>query len=137
MTPDQGRRRASVLLILTSVVWLHEWFPALFVVAFVAWVLLHKRLEGDLGKDLLRLCQRVWPPATLVLVPLLVAGTVAYWVADLPIIRKVMPIALNVLALSMVVFGSSWRVFAQVKRFWPTRREPSDTKAGPAAEHGG
>ncbi|MCI0547559.1 MAG: hypothetical protein L0027_09770, partial [Candidatus Rokubacteria bacterium] len=59
------------------------------------------------------------------------AGTVAYWAADLPIIRKVMPIALNVLALSMVVFGSWWRVFAQRKRFWPPRREPSGTKATP------
>ncbi len=116
MTRDQGRRRAGVLLILTSVLWLHDWFPALFVVAFVVWVLIRHRLEGGLGEKLLRLWRHVWPPATVALVPLLIAGTVAYWVADLPITAKALPIALNLLALSMVVFGNWWRVFAHAGR---------------------
>lgn len=82
------------------------------MVVFVVWVLLHKRLEGDLGADLLRLWRRVWPPATPVLVPLLVAGTVGYWVSDQPITPKVMPIALNLLALAMVAFPRSWGAIA-------------------------
>jgi hypothetical protein len=81
MTREQGRRRAAVLLILAVVLWFHAWFPALLVVAFVVWVLLHKRLEGDLGRALLPLWRHVWPPAPLVLVALLVAATMAYWVS--------------------------------------------------------
>lgn len=106
MTREQGRRRPAVLLILTVVLWFHAWLPAFLVVAFVAWALLHKRLEGDLGQALLPLWRRVWPPASLVLVPLLVAATMAYWVADQPVLRKVMPLTLNLFALSIVVFGA-------------------------------
>jgi hypothetical protein len=43
-----------------------------------------------------------------VLVPLLIAVTVAYWVSDTPLLRKVMPLALNLFALSMIVFGNWW-----------------------------
>lgn len=106
MTREQDRRRAAVLLILTVVLWFHAWLPAFLVVAFVVWALLHKRLEGDLGQALLPLWRRVWPPASLVLVPLLVAATMAYWVADQPVLRKVMPLTLNLFALSIVVFGA-------------------------------
>ncbi len=106
MTREQDRRRAVVLLILTVVLWFHAWLPAFLVVAFVVWALLHKRLEGDLGQALLPLWRRVWPPAPLVLVPLLVAATMAYWVADQPVLRKVMPLTLNLFALSIVVFGA-------------------------------
>jgi hypothetical protein len=109
MTREQGRRRAAVLLILAVVLWFHAWFPALLVVAFVVWVLLHKRLEGDLGQDLLPRWRRVWPPAPLVLVPLLVAATMAYWVSDQPVLRKVMPLTLNLFALSMIGFGRWWK----------------------------
>jgi hypothetical protein len=89
-----------VLLILTVVLWFHAWFPALLVVAFVIWVLLHKRLEGDLGRALLPLWRHVWPPAPLVLVALLVAATTAYWVSDQPVLRKVMPLTLTLFAPS-------------------------------------
>lgn len=108
MTPEQGRRRAAVLLTFTVVLWFHAWFPALLVVAFVAWVLLHKRLEGNLGPALLPLWRRVWPPASPVLVPLLIAVTMAYWVSDTPMLRKVMPLTLNLVALSMIVWGNRW-----------------------------
>lgn len=129
MNSEQGRRRAAVLVILAAVLWLHEWFPALFVVAFVVWILLHKRFEGDLGKDLLRLGQRVWPPASLVLVPAMVAGTVAYWASDQPITTRVLPISLNLLALSMVVCGGWWRVFVYSERFSPIEQEPSNKRS--------
>ena len=116
MTPEQGRQRAAVLLILTVVLWFHAWFPTLLVAAFVVWVLLHKRLEGDLGQDLLPLWRRVWPPAPLVLVPLLVAATVAYWVSDQPMLRKVIPLTLNLFALSMILFGRGWRLAPHYRR---------------------
>jgi len=97
-----------VLLIITSGQWLHAWVPALLVVAFVVWIFVHHRLEGDLGADLLRGWRRIWPPPMGVLVPLLVIGTIAYWMSGLPIDRKVLPIGLNLLALSMIVWGE-WR----------------------------
>lgn len=109
MNGRQQRHVAAVLLIITSVVWLHQWFAALFVAAFVLWVLVHNRLEGDLGDVLLGWWRRVWPPKTLVLVPLLLAGTLVYGVSSVPIRAKIVPVALNVLALSIAVFGSWWR----------------------------
>jgi hypothetical protein len=96
MTCEQGRRRAAVLLILAVALWFHAWFPAPVVAAFVAWVLLHKRLEGDLGHDLRPLWRRVWPPAPLVLVPLLVVTTMAYRVSEQLMLRKVLPLTLKV-----------------------------------------
>ena len=98
-----------MFLILTVVLWFHAWFPALLVVAFVIWVLLHKRLEGDLGRALLPLWRHVWPPAPLVLVALLVAATMAYRVSDQPVLRKIMPLTLNLFdmlaAIDRVIAG--------------------------------
>jgi hypothetical protein len=103
---DQQRRHsAAVLLIVTAVLWLHQWVPALFVAAFVLWAIVHHRLEGDLGDVLFRWWRRAWPPKTLVLVPLLLAGTLVYWLSNVPTTVKVLPVALNVIALSLVVLG--------------------------------
>ncbi|OLB93071.1 MAG: hypothetical protein AUH30_20960 [Candidatus Rokubacteria bacterium 13_1_40CM_68_15] len=41
----------------------------------------------------------------IVVVPLLVIGTIAYCMSGLPIDRMILPIALNLLALSMIVCG--------------------------------
>jgi hypothetical protein len=101
----QRRHSAAVLLIVTTVMWLHEWIPALFVAAFVLWVIVHHRLEGDLGDVLLRRWRRAWPPKTLVLVPLLLAGTLVYWRSNVPITVKVLPVMLNVIALALVILG--------------------------------
>jgi len=104
---DQQRRHwAAVLLIVSGVTWLHEWVPALFVAAFVLWIIVHHRLEGDLGDVLFRWWRRAWPPKTLVLVPLLLAGTLVYWRSNVPITVRVLPVMLNVIALSLVVLGS-------------------------------
>jgi hypothetical protein len=46
-----------------------------------------------------------------VLIPLLLSGTLAYWVASQPIRPKVLPIALNVVALSIILFGNWWTLF--------------------------
>lgn len=99
------RRWAGVLLIVTSALWLHEWFPALLVVGFVAWLLLHNRLEGDLGHTLRRRWRRIWPPAPLILIPLLVAGTFAYAVSGQPLTRTILPLALNLVGLSLLIGG--------------------------------
>jgi hypothetical protein len=135
MTREQGRRRAAVLLILTGGLWFHAWLPVLLVVAFVVWVLFHKRLESDLGRRLLPLWRRVWPPAPLVLVPLLVAATMGYWVSDQPMLRKVVPLTLSLFALSLIVFGRSWKLVPRDRgrdsvhignpRYAPTMRPPA------------
>jgi len=116
MKGEQRKRRATVLLILASSVWWAEWVPAVLVTAFLLWVILHKRREGDRGEVLLRRWRRLWPPATLVLIPLLLAGTFVFWVSTRPLEAKVLPVALNLFALSMIVFGSWWRLFGHVRR---------------------
>ena len=112
---EQRRRRAAVLWILASSLWWAEWVPAVFVIAFFLWIVLHKRLEGDPGDAFLRRWRRVWPPATLVLIPLLLAGTFAFWASPRPLEAKVLPVALNLFALSMILFGSWWRLFIHLE----------------------
>jgi hypothetical protein len=112
-----GRRhRAAVLLIVASVLWWHRWIPALLVAGFALWVILHRRLEGDLGEVLGRVWRRAWPPRTAVLVLVLLGGTLAYWVSDEPITPKVLPIALNMLALSMAWMPGAARDDAILER---------------------
>jgi hypothetical protein len=106
MTRERDRPRAGTLLIAAGALWWHEWLPALLVVAFVVWALLQYRLGRELGHALLRQWPRIWPPARLVLVPLLLAATAAFWLADQPPLTKVLPITLNLLGLSIVVYTS-------------------------------
>ena len=115
MSAARSRHHAGVLLVLAAAFWWHRWIPALLVAGFVSWVIVHKRLEGDLGQALARGARRVWPPPTAVLALILCGATLAYWVSDGPITPKVMPIGLNLLALSVVSFGD-WRTrFADSK----------------------
>ena len=118
---EQRRRRAAVLLILASSLWWAEWVPAVFATACLLWIILHKRLEGDPGEALLRRWRRVWPPATLVLIPLLLAGTFVFWTSPRPLEAKVLPVALNLFAQSMILFGSWWRLFFNLEAFWRVR----------------
>jgi hypothetical protein len=97
-------------------------------VAFASWVVLHKRLEGELGQDLLPLWRRAWPPAALVLVPLLIAGALGYGLSSRPLTTRVLPIALSLLGLSMVVFGDWWRIVST--RSWKRGKDPSIILAG-------
>lgn len=126
MNGQQRKRRAAMLLILAASIWWAEWMPATLVTAFLLWAILHKRLEDDAGEALLRRWRRVWPPATVVLIPLLLAGTFVFWVSKRPIEAKVLPVALNLFALSMILFGSWWRLFAHVEAFWRVRQESSN-----------
>jgi hypothetical protein len=81
---------------------------------------LHERREGGLGEGLVRLWRRAWPPVTLLLAPLLVANTLAYWVyAPLP--GKILPITLNLLGLSIVLLGDGGARLARPGRL---RRAP-------------
>ena len=116
VSSNRNQRHAAALLLVTSVLWLHEWLAALLVVGWVAWLILHRRLEGDLGAALVRLWRRGWPPSPVVLVLLLAANAVLYWVYA-PIPGKIMPIALNVLGLSMVLFDGWWTRLARPARF--------------------
>ena len=113
------RHCAAVLLIVASVLWWHRWIPALLAAGFVLWVILHRRLESDLGEVLGRAWRRAWPPRTAVLVLVLSSGTLAYWVSDEPITPKVLPIALNIVALSILLFGNWWTLFAHSRREGP------------------
>jgi hypothetical protein len=112
---DRRQRRAATLLLVTSVLWLHQWLPALLVAVWVSWLILHKRLEGDLGEALVRLWRRTWPPHTVVLVPLLTANALAYWVYA-PVPGGVMPFTLNLLGLSLLLFGDWWALLAHSGR---------------------
>jgi hypothetical protein len=112
----QGRRAAGVLLVLAWVFWLHRWAPALLVVTFVVWVILHNRLEAGLGEVLHRQWRRAWPPGPLVLIALLVASTLAFVLHDAPAIAKILPVGLDVLALSVVLFGT-WGPRAALPRW--------------------
>jgi hypothetical protein len=62
----------------------------------------------------MRLRQRVWPPATVVLVALIVAGVAVYGLSSDSIEAKILPIALNGVALSILVVGRTGAVAARI-----------------------
>jgi hypothetical protein len=101
----ERRRRAAVLLILAWTLALHAWVPALLAIAFVSWVILHKRLESDFGDALARRWRRGWPPGRLVLILLLAASTSLVWESDARPLAKVLPVTLDILGLSMILLG--------------------------------
>ncbi len=105
---DRRRRTAGTLLLITSVLWLHEWLPVLLVAAFVAWLVLHERLEGALGDALVRYWRRAWPPTTFYLIAGLLASTLAYWV-HVPVQARLLPVGLNALALVLLLRGDRGR----------------------------
>ena len=107
------RRRAAALLIAAWILVLHAWMPALLAVAFVSWVIFHRRLEGQFGDALVRRWRRAWPPGHIVLIPLMAASAFVVWDSDAPALAKVLPVSLNVLGLSMMLLGG-W--FAQYSR---------------------
>jgi hypothetical protein len=108
LEPRAARRRAAVFVIFAAVLWWLEWMPALLVLAFVAWLIVHKRFEGEYGDDLRSVRQRFWPPATIVLIALIVAGTAVYGMSNRALEAKMLPIALNVIALFTLIRGIRW-----------------------------
>jgi hypothetical protein len=119
-----------VLLILAAALWWHRWVPVLLLAGVVSWGILHRRLEGNPGRVLGRLWRRAWPPRTLALILLLSGGTLAYWVSDEPITPKLLPIALNIVALSIMLFGNWWTLFAHSRRFRTAGRKASGPSGG-------
>ena len=99
------------MFVIAWVFWLHRWVPAFLVVTFVAWVILHHRIEAGLGEVLRRQWRRAWPPRLPVLIALLGASALTFVLYDAPPTAKVLPVALDVLALSMVLFGHWWTRF--------------------------
>ena len=108
----QGRRAAGVLFVAGWAFWLHRWVPTLLVVTFVAWLILHHRLEGGLGDVLHRWWRRAWPPGLVVLIALLVASGLAFVLLDAPVTAKILPVGLAVVALSLTLFGHWWTLVA-------------------------
>ena len=66
------------------------------------------------------------------LIPLLLSGTLAYWVSSEPIRPKILPIALNVVALSIILFGNWWALLAHEAESDRARLRPS-VQAGASA----
>ena len=116
LEPRAARRRAAVFVIFAAALWWLEWMPALLVLAFVAWLIVHTRFEGEYGDDLRRARQRFWPPASIVLIALIVAGTAAYGVSNRALEAKMLPIALNVVALFTLLLGIRWPVVSSRER---------------------
>src|SRR2546425_421798 len=116
LEPRAARRRAAMFVIFAAVLWWLEWMPALLVLAFVAWLIVHKRLEAAYGDDLRRVRQRFWPPASIVLIALIVAGTAAYGVSSRALEAKMLPIALNVVALFTLLLGIRWPLVVSRER---------------------
>ena len=98
-----GQASATVLLMTAVALWFHEWLPAVLAATCVGWVLFHRRLEGPLGAVLLRWWRRAWPPGALALAPFFLAGTLVYWLSSVPLKVKFLPLALNLVALAVVV----------------------------------
>ena len=104
-SPLAVRRFAAVLVILAAVLWWHRWMPAVVVLAFVVWVVFHKWLESEAGAGRQGAWRGAWPPASLVLLVVTVAGTALYSGSNAAIEAKILPIAFNALAGLMVVAG--------------------------------
>lgn len=102
-TPAAARARAAVLLILAAALWWHAWVPGLVLVAFVGWAVLHTRYQGVRREAFMRARARAWPPAALLLVAAILAGTALYGASSVSLEARVMPIALNLVAFSLLV----------------------------------
>ena len=118
----EGRRRAAVLLVLAWTLALHAWIPAFLAIAFVSWVILHKRLEGEFGDALARRWRRGWPPGRLVLTLLLAASAIVVWESAARPLAKVLPVTLDVLGLLMILLGG-WvtPIRRPIGTWWPAR----------------
>ena len=93
-------KTAGVFFVLAWVFWFHRWVPALLVVAFVVWM--------AFGDTLHRRWRHAWPPRPLLLTALLIASALVFALYDAPLKAKLLPIALNVLALSVIFAGAWW-----------------------------
>ena len=98
-------RRAAVLVILAAALSWHIWVPALIVVVFLAWVLVHRWFEGPHGDRLASRWHRMWPPPAALTAAVALVGAVAYAASTASLEVKTLPIALNVLAIGVIAWG--------------------------------
>ena len=108
MTRLAAAHSAGILVILAAAFWWHAWMPAVAVLAFVGWVLMHRRYQGVRREAFMGLRRRIWPAPRPVLIALIIASTAVYLTATVAIEARVLPIALNLVALGLIVLGS-WR----------------------------
>jgi hypothetical protein len=106
------------------------------VVTFVVWVIFHNRLEAGLGEALHRRWRRAWPPGPLVLIALLFASTLAFVLPDAPAKARIMPVGLDVLALSVILFDKWWALVALPGWLGGTRSSPFLARASTAHANG-
>jgi len=99
---------AGILVILAAAFWWHAWMPAVAVLAFVGWVLIHRRYQGVRREAFMRFRRRIWPAPRLVLIALIIASLAVYLTATVAVEARVLPIALNLVAMGLIVLGS-WR----------------------------
>ena len=108
MTRLTAAHSAGILVILAAVFWWHAWMPAVAVLAFLGWVLVHRRYQGARREAFMSFRRRIWPAPRLVLIALIIASTAVYLTATVAIEARVLPIALNLVAMGLIVLGS-WR----------------------------
>ena len=93
---------------LAAAFWWHAWMPAVAVLAFVGWALIHRRYQDERREAFMGFRRRIWPAPRLVLIALIIASTALYFTATVAIEARVLPIALNLVAMGLIVRGS-WR----------------------------
>ena len=105
----EGRHHAaSVLFVLAWIFWFHRWAPAAAVVVLVLWVVLHHRLEAGLADVLSARWRRAWR-SQLLAIALLTASALVFALADAAVETRILPIALDVAAISMILLGPWWK----------------------------
>jgi len=119
------RRRAAALLVVAWTLALHAWIPALLAIAFVSWVIFHKRLERDFGEAPARHWRRGWPPGRPTLILLLATSATLVWESGARPLAKVLPVTLDILGLSVILLGgwltrvrlttANWRPHAWIR----------------------
>ena len=91
-----------------------------------------ERPEAGLGEMLERRWRHVWPPGLVVLIALLLASALAFGLRAAPVTAKILPVGLDVLALSMILFGAWWRLVALPRWLGGPGSSLSFVRLGPA-----
>ena len=108
---ERRHHAASVLFVLAWIIWFHRWAPAAAVVVLVLWVVLHHRLEAGLAGVLSARWRRAWR-SQLLAIALLTASALVFALADAALETRILPIALDVAAVSIIVVGQWWQHIA-------------------------
>ena len=104
---EARQQAASALFVLAWTFWFHRWAPAAAVVILVVWVILHHRLEAGLADVLAVRWRRAWR-SRLLAITLLTASALVFAAADAVVETKVLPITLDAVALSVILWGPWW-----------------------------